>query len=166
MDPALEDLTTFKTRYSSFKYKVLPFGLTNRPASFQRFINLVLNEYLDKFYIVFVDDMLIYSEDPLEHKVYIKKVLQRLREAGLQAAIYKCEFSVIKTRFLGFIIGIDGIQTDLSKVSTIIDWEIPTTKTSIRSFLGFCNFYWRFIRNYSRIIRPMNQLLRDDVEFK
>ena len=75
MDPVLEDLTTFKTRYRSFKYKVLPFGLTNGPALFQRFINSALNEYLNKFYIVFVDDVLIYSKDPLEYEIYIKKVL-------------------------------------------------------------------------------------------
>ena len=91
MDPDSEDLTTFRTRYGSYKFKVMPFGLTNGPASFQRFINITLGEYLDDFATAFIDDILIYSETMEEHIEHVKKVLQRLREAGLQASLGKAQ---------------------------------------------------------------------------
>jgi hypothetical protein len=94
MDPLAEDLTTFCTRYGAYKYKVLLFGLTNGPATYQRYINDVLFDYLDVFYTVYLDDILIYSSNKLEHKEHIRKVLVQLREAGLQADIKKCEFGV------------------------------------------------------------------------
>lgn len=164
--PDSEDLTTFKTRYGSFKYKVMPFGVTNGPATFQRYINTVLGEYLDDFTTAFVDDILIYSETYEEHVQHVKMVLQRLREAGLQASLGKCEFHTQSTRFLGFIVGVDGIKVDPEKVSVVTNWERPNTVRGIQSFLGFCNFYRRFIKNYSRVSRPLHLLTRKEVPFQ
>ena len=137
----IEDLTTFRTRYGSYKYRVLPFGLCNGPASFQRFINSVLFDYIDDFCTAYIDDILIYSEDPLEHEAHVCKVLDRLRQAGLPVDLKKSEFSVTSTKYLGFIIGIKGIAMDPDKVTIIKDWEVPTSLRGLQSFLGFCNFY-------------------------
>lgn len=165
LSPESEDLTTFRTRYGTYKYRVMPFGLTNGPATFQRFMNDVLLDYLDEFVTVYVDDLLIFSENKLDHEIHVQKVLTRLREAGLQVALEKCEFSVKKTKFLGFIISSDGITVDPEKVKVIYDWKEPATVTGVQSFLGFCNFYRRFVKNYGRVARPLNQLTKKDVPF-
>jgi hypothetical protein len=104
IDAASEELTTFRTRYGTYKYQVLPFGLTNGPATYQRYINKVLFDYLDDFCTAYLDDILIYSDNVLEHEHHVKLVLQRLREAGLQVDIKKTEFYVTRTKYLGFII--------------------------------------------------------------
>jgi transposase InsO family protein len=163
--PDSEDLTTFRTRYGSFKYKVMPFGLTNAPATFQRFINTTLGEYLDDFCTAYVDDILIYSNTMEEHTEHVNKVLQRLIDAGLQASLEKCEFHVTRTKFLGFIISTDGLEVDPKKVEAIQNWQQPTTVKGVQSFLGFGNFYRRFIADYSRITKPLHLLTRKDVAF-
>jgi hypothetical protein len=119
MDPALEDLTTFRSQYSSFKYKVMPFRLTNRPATFQHFMNSIFMDCLDQYLTAFIDDLLIYSNNELDHQLHVRAVLQRLREHGLQASIKKCEFHVTKTQYLSFIISTDSIQVDPEKVITV-----------------------------------------------
>lgn len=121
MDPAAEELTTFRTRYGAYKYKVLPFGLTNGPSTFQRYINDTLIGYLDDFCSAYVDDVLIFSETKAEHELHVTKVLERLRTAGLQADIDKCEFHVQKTKFLGFIIRTDGVTVDPAKINAVKD---------------------------------------------
>lgn len=158
MSPEAEDLTTFRTRFGSYKYKVLPFGLCNGPASFQRYINKVLFEYLDVFCTAYVDDILIYSEDPLEHEAHVRKVLEKLQEAGLQVDIKKSEFSVKKTKFLGFIVSTDGLQMDPEKVAVIKDWKVPRSVKEVQSFLGFCNFYRTFLPEFGRVVRPLQKL--------
>ena len=125
MAPDAEELTTFQTHYGSYKYRVLPFGLTNGPATYQRYINNVLFEYLDVFCTAYLDDILIYSEDPLEHETHVKLVLERLRAAGLQADIKKCEFSVTETKYLGFIVGVGGLKVDPEKVAIVRNWLPP-----------------------------------------
>ena len=110
--PDSEDLTTFRTRYGSYKYKVLPFGLTNGPAVFQRYINEAFMEFIDDCLTAYLDDLLIYSENELDHEIHVKKVLTRLREAGLQIDSKKCEFHVKRTKYLGFIVGSGGIEVD------------------------------------------------------
>jgi transposase InsO family protein len=165
IDPASEELTTFRTRYGSYKCKVLPFGLTNGPATYQRYMNDVLFEYLDDFCSAYLDDILIYSENELEHQEHVRKVLLRLREAGLQADIKKCEFGVQRTKYLGFIISTDGIEVDPEKVSIVRNWRAPETVRGIQSFLGFCNFYRRFIRDFGVIARPLIQLTKTGVPF-
>jgi hypothetical protein len=165
MDPNSEEFTTFRTRYGTYKSKVLPFGLTNGPATYQRYMNDVLFEYLDDFCSAYLDDILIYSSDPEDHEIHVQKVLQRLRDAGLQADIDKCEFHVTETKYLGFIIGIDGIRVDPSKVEVVRNWKAPNTVRGVQSFLGFCNFYRRFIKDYGRIAKPLNHLTKNTVPF-
>lgn len=125
MDPASEELITFRTRYGAYKCKILPFGLTNGLSTYQRYINNMLFDYLDDFCTAYLDDILIYSESELEHEHYIKKVLQRLRDVDLQADIKKCEFNIKQTKYLSFIISIDRIQVDLEKVSIVKNWPYP-----------------------------------------
>ena len=142
-----QDLTTFRTRYGAYKYRVVPFGITNGPAAFQRFVNSTFFDYLDKFLTAFVDDLLIYSKNMKEHQEHVRLVLERLRSAGLQASISKCEFHVTRTKYLGFIVTTEGIEVDPEKISVIKKWAVPTTVKGVQSFLGFCNFYRCFIKN-------------------
>ena len=160
LNKEVEDLTTFRTRYGNYKYRVLPFGLCNGPATFQRYINKVLHGLLDDSCTAYLDDILIYSEDPLQHEDHVAQVLKRLQEAGLQADIKKSEFAVTKTKFLGLIISTQGIQKDPEKVAVVQDWPVPTSVKSLQSFLGFCNFYRAFLKDYGRIIRPLTKLLK------
>ncbi|CCC05610.1 unnamed protein product [Sordaria macrospora k-hell] len=157
MHPDDEELTTFRTRYGAYKYKVLPFGLTNGPSTFQRYINDALMGYLDDFCSAYIDDILIYSNTLGEHKSHVLKVLQRLKAAGLQADLDKCEFHVQETKFLGFIIGVNGVSVDPVKVAVVKDWKEPTTVKGVQSFLGFCNFYRKFVRKYDRVARPLTR---------
>lgn len=165
MHPDDEDLTTFRTRYGAYKYKVLPFGLTNGPATFQRYINETLFEYLDDFCSAYIDDILIFSENKKDHEQHVNKVLERLRKAHLQADLDKCEFHVTHTKFLGFIIGTDGIAVDPSKIAVLKDWKVPKNVKEVQSFLGFCNFYRKFVRDYGRIARPLTELTRKEELF-
>lgn len=166
MDPQSEEYTTFRTRYGAYKCRVLPFGLTNGPATYQRYMNDVLFDYLDDFCTAYLDDILIYSSDPLEHQIHVKKVLQRLRDAGLQADLKKSEFSITRTKYLGFIISTEGVEVDPEKVAVIRNWAYPTTVKGIQSFLGFCNFYRRFIRNFGILAKPLINLTKNNVPFR
>jgi hypothetical protein len=113
-----------------------------------------------------MDDILIYSKNRKEHIQHVRAVIQKLRDAGLQADISKCEFFVTETKFLGLIITTDGIKIDPEKVKTIVEWAVPHNPTDVRAFNGFCNFYRRFIRKYSRIIRPLIELTKKDAIFE
>jgi Reverse transcriptase (RNA-dependent DNA polymerase) len=157
MKDSVKDLTTFRTRYGTYRYKVLPFGLCNEPASFQRYINNALFDYLDDFCAAYVDDILIYSEDPLEHGIHVKKVLQRLSETGLQADIKKSQFFTTETKFLGYIITANGVRMDPEKAAAIKDWKPPTTLKGVQLFLGFCNFYRQFLKDCGRVVPPPNE---------
>jgi transposase InsO family protein len=163
--PDSEELTTFRTRFGAYKCKVLPFGLTNGPATYQRYMNDVLFDYLDDFCTAYLDDILIYSDNELEHEQHVKKVLERLRHAGLQIDLKKCEFHVTRTKYLGFIVSTNGIEVDPDKISVIKHWTPPTTVKGVQSFLGFCNFYRRFIRDYGIIAKPMVNLTKTGVRF-
>ena len=160
-----EDLTTFRTRFGSYKSLVLPFGLTGGPGTFQAYINEVLFDYLHKFVTTYLDDILIYSKNRKEHVKHVRQVLIKLRDAGLQADVSKCEFFVTETKFLGIILSINGIRMDPAKVKAILDWEAPTTVTEILRFNGFCNFYRRFIKGYSKIARPYINLTKQNIPF-
>lgn len=161
-----EDLTTFKTRFGTYKSLVLPFGLTNGPASFQHFINDVCMEYLDEFLVAYLDDLLIYSNSLKEHKQQVRKVLLKLREAGIYADIDKCEFHVLETKFLGVIVGKDGIRMDPAKVKIIHEWMTPQHLKQVQAFLGFVNFYRRFIRGFSKVAKPLIKLTRKNTPFE
>ncbi len=152
--------TAFRTRYGSFEWMVMPEGLTNAPAAFQRFMNDLFSDLLDVYVVVYLDDILIYSEDPAEHRNHVREVLRRLRSAGLFASLKKCDFSVDTVEFLGYIISPAGLSMDSSKVKVIQDWPVPRKIKDIQSFLGFANFYRRFISDYSDIVIPLTRLTR------
>jgi hypothetical protein len=166
MHPDSEELTTFRTRYGAYKCKVLWEGLTNGPATYQRYMNDTLFDYLDDFCTVYLDDILIYSEDVSEHESHVRKVLERLRAAGLQADIKKSEFRVTRTKYLGFIISTDGISIDPSKVEVVKNWQRPTSVKGVQAFLGFCNFCRRFIKAYGRITKPLTALTHKGTPYK
>ncbi len=130
----------FRTCYKAYKYKVLQEGLTNGPVTYQQYINDTLFNYLDDFYTIYLDNILIYSKDVSEYELYVQKVLKYLQVAGLQADIKKSEFKVTYTKYLGFIISIDSISIDLSKVEVVKNQQRPTSIKSIQAFLGFYNF--------------------------
>ena len=155
MNPDSEEYTTFRTRYGTYKTKVLPFGLCNGPATYQRYMNDVLIEYLDDFCIAYLDDILIYSESMSEHIRHVRKVLERLRQAGLQVDIKKSEFHVTRTKYLGYILTDRGLEVDPDKVEALRNWVRPTTVTGVKSFLGFTGFYRQFVEEYSRIAKPI-----------
>jgi transposase InsO family protein/predicted aspartyl protease len=165
MAPDSEEYTAFRTRYGTYKSKVLPFGLCNGPATYQRYMNDVLMEYLDEFCLAYLDDILIYSENLEEHEEHVKKVLTRLREAGLQADIRKSEFSVQRTKYLGLILTTKGLEVDPDKVAPLKNWRRPTTVTGVKSYLGFCGFYRQFIRNFGKIAKPLSTITRPTEPF-
>lgn len=160
-----EYLTAFGTRYGSFEYRVMPFGLCNAPATFQALINSTFHDMVDRFVVAYLDDILIFSETYEEHQQNIRKVLQRLRERHLYARLEKCKFLATSVEFLGYIISADGIAMDPKRVATITNWPVPRSAKDIQSFLGFCNFYRHFIRNYSGIAVPLTALTKTDVPF-
>ena len=157
--------TAFRTRYGHFEYLVMPFGLKNAPATFQHFINDVLSDYLDDFVISYIDDILIFSNSLEEHHKHVKMVLKKLLENNLYVKLEKCEFDVSETAFLGYIISKDGLKVDPSKIEAILDWPIPTTVKEVQSFIGLCNYYRIFIKEFAAIARPLHKLTRKNVPF-
>ena len=157
--------TAFRSRYGLFEYNVVPFGLCNAPAAFQHLMNEVLREYLDVFLVIYLDDVLIYSNSKAEHKRHVRLVLQRLQEAGLYVKPEKCQFSVSEVSFLGYLISPHGIRMDPKKVEAVTSWPAPQSQHDIQIFLGFANFYRKFIDNYSRIVTPITALLKKNVRF-
>ena len=131
IEPQSTAYAAFRTRYSSFKPVVLPFGLCNRPATFQRYINTVLIDCLDDFCSAYVDDVLVFSRNKKEHRQHVRIVLQKLRDTGLQVDIRKCEFEVSTTTFLGFVISDRDVQVDPAKTTIIRNWEPPSTKREV-----------------------------------
>jgi ribosomal protein S18 acetylase RimI-like enzyme len=158
--------TAFRTRYGHFEYLVMPFGLTNAPASFQAYANDCLREFLDLFCVVYLDDVLIFSNTLEEHIAHVKRVLSRLRDFGLTCKLKKCEFHATSLSFLGFIISPEGVSMVPDRVSAIADWPAPQDVHEIQiQFLGFANFYRRFMEGYSRVVTPITNLLRKDQQF-
>jgi hypothetical protein len=158
--------TTFITRYGLYEYTVMSFGLTNAPAYFMYLMNNVFMEYLEKFVVVFIDDILIFSKNEEEHDEHLHLVLQKLRENQLYAKLNKCEFWLKEVSFLGHIISEGGISIDPSKVKDVLSWNTPQNVSDIRSFLGLAGYYRRFIEGFSKISKPMTELLAKGNTFK
>ncbi|XP_044715292.1 reverse transcriptase (RNA-dependent DNA polymerase) domain-containing protein [Hirsutella rhossiliensis] len=167
MAPGHEWKTAFRTRFGLYEWLVCPFGLSGAPASFQRYMNSVLREWLDDFVTAYLDDVLIYSSgSKADHEAKVRKVLQALADAGLHLDPAKCEFSVQEVKYLGFIVNAGkGIACDPEKQHAIREWEAPTTVKGVRSFLGFANYYRIFIPDYAKITQPLDALLKKGTAF-
>ncbi|XP_073130858.1 uncharacterized protein [Henckelia pumila] len=150
--------TAFRTRYGHYEFMVMPFGLTNAPAVFMDLMNRVFKPFLDKFVVVFIDDILVYSPSEEDHKEHLRLTLQTLREKELYAKFKKCEFWLKSVTFLGHIISKDGVSVDPKKVEPVMDWPRPKTVTEIRSFLGLAGYYRKFMEGFSSIAIPLTKL--------
>ncbi len=153
--------TVFQTRYGLFEYLVIPFGLTNAPASFQSYINRVLRPYFDIIVIVHLDNVLVFSHNSSLHKKHVREVLKALLKAGLYAKLSKCLFSVTRILFLGFIFTDKGVEMEEDRISTILNWPEPESVREVQSFLGFTNFYRRFVKRFSNIAHPPTDMTKE-----
>src|SRR3954470_21940361 len=165
IDPADVPKTAFRTRYGHYEFLVLPFGLTNAPATFMHLMHQTFREHLDEFVIVFLDDILIYSKTLESHRVHVSKILAILRREKLFAKESKCELFPTEVEFLGHIVGRTGLRMMEDKVKAVIDWPPPTKATEVRSFLGTIGYYRKFIKNFSSIAAPLTDLTKDTVKF-
>jgi hypothetical protein len=158
--------TAFSTRYGLYEYLVMSFGLTNALAYFMYLMNSVFMLELDKFVVVFIDDILVYSRNEQEHTMHLYTVLQRLRDHRLYAKLSKCDFWLREISFLGHTISQDGISVDPEKVQEVMNWKPPTTVRQIQSFLGLAGYHRRFIPDFSGIAKPMTELLKKGVKYE
>ncbi|GJR98543.1 putative reverse transcriptase domain-containing protein [Tanacetum coccineum] len=149
--------TAFRTRYGHYEFQVMPFGLTNAPAVFMDLMNRVCKPFLDKFVIVFIDDILIYSKNKKEHEEHLKAVLELLKKEKLYAKFSKCEFWIPKVQFLGHVIDSQGIHVDPAKIESIKDWESPKTPTEIRQFLGLAGTKCTVFTDHKSLQHILNQ---------
>ncbi|XP_052728517.1 uncharacterized protein LOC108327384 [Vigna angularis] len=157
--------TAFRSRYGHYEYVVMPFGVTNAPAVFMDYMNRIFRPYLDRFVVVFIDDILIYSKSCEEHEEHLRLVLGVLRENELYAKFTKCEFWMKEVQFFGHVVSADGISVDPAKVRAVLEWESPRSVTEVRSFVGLAGYYRRFIEGFSKIVAPLTQLTRKDHPF-
>ena len=149
--------TAFRTRYEHFEFTMMPSGLANAPAAFMDLMHRIFQPYLDQLVIVFVDDILIYSQSEWEHEYHLRIVLQLLRDHQLYAKFSKCEFWLTEVRFLGHVVSSSGVSADPEKVEAVMSWERPKSVFEIRSFLGLAGYYRRFIEDFSRIAAPIDR---------
>ena len=156
-----EKKTAFWTRYGHFEYQVIPFGLSNIPASFQGYINKILAEKLNIFVIVYLDDIFIYTEDQSQgHVEAVRWVLDLLRKNGLFANLKKCRFHKDEVRFLGYVVSSQGIRMEDERIEAVKNWPEPKSVQDIQVFIGFANFYQRFIGGFSKIAAPLTSMLK------
>ncbi|XP_058762909.1 uncharacterized protein LOC131636300 [Vicia villosa] len=157
--------TAFRTRYGHYEYAVMPFGVSNAPGVFMEYMNRIFHSYLDKFIVVFIDDILIYSKSEEDHAEHLRIALQVLKDNKLSAKLSKYEFWLGTVSFLEHVISGDGITVDPSKISAVLQWEPPKTVTEIRSFLGLAGYYRRFIEGFSNLALPLTKLTRKGQAF-
>lgn len=157
--------TAFRTRYGHYEFRVMPFGLTNAPAAFMDLMNRTFRDCLDKFVVVFIDDILVYSRDEEEHREHLGLVLSRLRERSLFGKLSKSEFWLGNVNFLGHVISKEGIAVDPDKIKAITEWPAPTNVHEVRSFMGLAGYYRRFVEGFSKIALPITSLVRKKAKF-
>ena len=166
MDPEDQEKTAFITRHGTYEFNVMPFGLCNAPATFQRLMDRVYKGIAYKYVVVYLDDTNIFSRTFDDHIKHLREVFTRIRKAGLKLNIEKCNFWMNKLPFLGHIITEKGISPDPDKIIAVQNIQPPTTVTLLRSFLGLAGYYRRFIKNFSAIAQPLNQLLHKDTAYE
>jgi hypothetical protein len=141
--------------------------LLNALAIFQHLINNIFRKFLDNFVVCYLDDILIFSKNLEEHKRYVRLVLQKFWDAGLYAKLKRCIFHQLQVEFLGYIISNEGLRMDPKKIQAVTDWSTPKIVRDVQCFLGFINFYWIFIKNYSQVAAPFNRLTcKDKLEWR
>ena len=143
----------------------MPFGLTNSPAAFMDMMNRVFSPYLDKFVIVFIADILVYSGSLEEYSEHLRIVLQTLRERHLYAKLSKCQFWLDMVAFLGHVISVKGVSVDPKKIEAVVNWKPPKNVSEVRSFLGLAGYYRKFVEGFSKIAAPLTKLTRKDVKY-
>ncbi|CCO37613.1 Retrotransposable element Tf2 155 kDa protein type 1 [Rhizoctonia solani AG-1 IB] len=158
--------TAFRTKYGLFETLVMPFGLSGAPGAFQAMMNEVFQDLLDVTVIIYLDDILIFSQDPSEHEEHVKEVLRRLQRMQLFCKGSKCEFHKTTVEYLGIIVSDKGFSLDKLKIQAVQEWPTPTTVKQVQSFLGFANFVRRFVANFSQIARPLHNLVKKEVKWQ
>lgn len=161
VDPEDVPKTAFRSHVGHFQWRVLPFGLTNCPSTFQALMNSIFGD-CSEFVVVYLDDILVFSKTPEEHERHLRIVLERLREHKLYARKHKCHFNMPEVKFLGHIVGVNGVKVDPKKVEVVQQWPVPTTVHQLRSFLGLANYFRKFIQGYSSLVKPLTDLLRNE----
>src|SRR4030095_9950733 len=154
--------TAFNTRYGKYEFLVMPFGLTNAPATFQTLMNSILRPYIDKFVLVYLDDILVYSNSEEEHLEHLKLVFDALRKYQLYARLQKCVFDQQKVEFCGHLVEQGIVQVLDSKIKVIKEWPQPKNVQEVRQFYGLVNYYRRFIRHFSIIAAPLSDLFKSE----
>ena len=155
-----EFLIAFRTRFELFEYLIVSFELCDDLVSFQSYINDALREYLNNFCIAYLDNILIYNDNKVEHEIHVKRVLTKLREVDLQINIIKCVFHVIEISYLKLIIIIKDVKMNFAKINVIIEWFTFINVKNVQSFLNFVNFYRKFIYNYNKLIFSLTRLIK------
>ena len=157
--------TAFRTRYGHYEFLVMPFGFTNALAAFMDLMNLVFQPYLDRFVIIFIDDILVYSGSLEEHSEHLRIVLQTLRERQLYAKLSKCQSWLDRVAFLGHVISVEGVSVDPKKIESVVNWNPLKNVSEVRSFLSLAGYYRKFVEGFSKIAAPLTNLTRKDVKY-
>ena len=165
LDPESQPKTAFTTRSGHYEFQVMPFGLCNAPATFQRLMEMVLRGLNWDVCLIYLDDIIIFSATFQDHLSRLRQVFDRLRQAGLKFSPKKCHFAQQQVEYLGHIVSKHGIAVDPSKVSKVRDWPTPRSVKEVRTFLGVASYYRRFVPEFARIAGPLNQLTRKGVQF-
>ena len=158
--------TAFRTRYGHYEFLVMSFELTNAPAAFMDLMNSVFRPYVNRFVVVFIDNILMYSKYQEYHDTHLRVVLETLRNEQLYAKMSKSEFLLREVSFLGHIVSKEGIKVDPSKVEVILEWKPPRNVTEVCSFLGLAGYYKRFVKGFSMTAASMTRLLQKNVRFE
>ena len=154
--------TAFNTRHGKYEFITMPFRLTNAPVTFQMMINNILRPYLDRFVIIYLDDILIYSKTAEDHARHLELILQKLEEHELYTKPEKCYIGVETIEFCGFELGVGNIKPASMKIGIIQEWPVPKTVHEVRQFLGLASYYRRFIQGFAKITAPLLDLLKED----